>query len=240
MGQDQDQIELLVQLQTVDLQIDKNADQEKSLSSRLKEIGEEVKTREGDFANRKQELKNTRKERMEKELQIEELEGKLQKHEEEKYRVKSQDEFEAVEREIAELEKKKDKQEDLFLKLMEKEEQLSDLLPSLQQQLEEHNKTLTQQRKDLNKELTDLQEKRKSLIKKREKLPPQVNKVYYSQYQQLRKSRDGLAVVKIENGVCGGCSMKVPPSLIGQMRKSRVVYCESCSRIIYLGERGGN
>ena len=177
---------------------------------------------------------------MKKELQLREIDEKLKRHEEEKYRVKSQQEFEALEKEIAILEEEKDKEEDSLLELMEKEEELSGLLPSLEKQLQVDKEKLTKEKEDLTDKIASLEKSKESLIEERKKLSSRINTVYYNQYEQLRRMRDGLAVVAVEGGVCKGCNVKVSPSLIGQMRRRQIVYCEGCSRIIYLGTRGGN
>lgn len=236
----EEQIELLIQLQEVDLKIDENTKNEEDLHSHLKKIEEKLEKMEQNFLDKKKELKNTRKGKMEKELQIDEIDQKLQRHEEEKYKVKSQQEFEAVEKEIADLETKKDREEESLLELMENEEDLSNLLPSLKKQLQSDKQEEELVKEDLNNKLGDLKKNKKNLTEKREKLSSQIDKLYYNQYGQLRKVRNGLAVAMVKDRVCGGCSVKVPPSLVGQMRRSEIVYCESCSRIIYLDTRGGN
>jgi len=237
---DEAQIELLIKLQDIDSRIDRNTKEYEALSSNLKKIEEKLKKIEQDFLDKKGQLKSTRKQKMEKELQIEEIDEKLQRHEDEKYKVKSREEFEAVEREIADLEKKKDKEEELLLELMEKEDELFKLLPSLEKQLQKGKEKLIKEKGDLANKLVDLEKDRENLIKERGRLSPKINKVYYNQYEQLRRVKDGLAVVVVEGGICGGCNVRIPPSLVGQMKRSQIVYCESCSRIIYLGTRGGN
>ena len=233
-------IEFLIELQNVDSGIDERGQTEKTLFSRQEQIDQTLQTIEDDFLDKKEKLKNTRREKMGKELQIREIDEKLQRHEDEKYRVKSTNEFEALEREIANLEKQKDKEEDYLLELMEREDELSGLLPSLEKQVQVDRKKLTKEKGDLTRQLANLKKDKEHLIKKRDQLLSQIDVVYHSQYEQLRKTRAGLAVAMIEDGVCGGCNVKVSPSLIGQAKRGQIVYCESCSRIIYKGTRSGD
>lgn len=237
---DEKEIELLIQLQSTDCEIDESIKKEQVLFSRLKQIEERLKRTKEDFIDKKGKLKNTKKEKMKGELQVNEIDGKLQRHEEDKYKVKTKQEFEALEREIANLEKQKDKEEDYLLELMEEEEELTDLLPSLEKQLNTNEEKSTKEKDDLNNQLVYLKKNRKSWIKKREELSSCISTTCYNQYEQLRRTREGLAVIMVKNEVCGGCNVKVPPSFIGQMKRCQIVYCESCSRIIYLGKRGEN
>ena len=58
------------------------------------------------------------------------------------------------------------------------------------------------------------------------------------EYDGLYKTREHLAVCRVDNGFCQGCYNKItvndPARLMG---KSAVIRCGSCQRILYLGER---
>ena len=46
-----------------------------------------------------------------------------------------------------------------------------------------------------------------------------------------RKDR---ALVALEDGVCGGCHMQLPPYVVHATKKhSSIVLCEYCGRILY-------
>lgn len=236
----ENEIDLLIQLQSIDSQLDESEKKEKQLLSNLQEIDEKLKDLQEKLLSKKEELKYTKKEKLEKELKIKELESLLQKHEEEKYKVKSQHEFDTIYQIIANLEKEKDKEEDNLLELMEKEERLASLLPSFERKSAEEKKKLSEEKDSLNNELINLKKNREELIKEREGVAQNVNKVYYVQYEQLRKTKNGLAVVMVKDGVCGGCQIKVPPSLIGQIKRHQIVHCENCNRIIYIRYQSGS
>lgn len=225
----------MIRLQSIDLQIDENKKRKEILIFSLEKVKQRLKEIEEEFFSKKEELKQTKKERREKEIRIQEIDGLLQKHEEEKYKVKSQQEFEALDREIATLEDEKDREEDFLLELMEKEDELSNLLPSLEKKSGREREELGEEKRKLNQEMIDLGEKEENLTKERKKLSQQISRIYYQQYEQLRKVKDGVAVVRVKDRVCGGCNVKVSPSLISQMRRQQIVYCENCNRIIYLG-----
>ena len=108
------------------------------------------------------------------------------------------------------------------------------MLPSLEKKSEQEKERLSREKDKLNSELISLKKLREDLVKKREQVAKKISKVYYNQYEQLRKTKNGLAVVMVENGVCGGCQVKISPSLIGQVKRRQIVYCENCNRILYL------
>ncbi len=54
-------------------------------------------------------------------------------------------------------------------------------------------------------------------------------------YDRLRESRQGRAVAKVERGMCQGCRISLPVSVLQKARSGfEVVQCVSCERILYV------
>ena len=55
-----------------------------------------------------------------------------------------------------------------------------------------------------------------------------------SSYQKLRdNARNGLAVVPVSRGACGGCFNVVPPQRQADIREGKkLIVCEHCGRIL--------
>jgi predicted nucleic acid-binding Zn-ribbon protein len=53
-------------------------------------------------------------------------------------------------------------------------------------------------------------------------------------FKRIRKSyKNGLAVVKVSRGACGGCFGYIPPQTQSEIRtKKTIMICEHCGRII--------
>ena len=48
------------------------------------------------------------------------------------------------------------------------------------------------------------------------------------------KNRRGKAIVSINNNICSGCNMMVPTYLLNDLKKkSQIIFCENCGRILY-------
>lgn len=57
-------------------------------------------------------------------------------------------------------------------------------------------------------------------------------------YNRLSNVRDGKAVVPVIGNVCGGCSMKINAQTLNVLMSGKdLVFCQSCSRILYLDEK---
>ena len=53
-------------------------------------------------------------------------------------------------------------------------------------------------------------------------------------YEKLvERQRNGLAVVKVKRGACGGCFNVVPPQRQAEIKeKKKIILCEYCGRIL--------
>lgn len=229
-------LSLLIELQNVDLEIDKNKKMKEMLSFQIEEGRKKIAELEEDLSHEQNILKQTKKEKREKEKKIEEFDLLLAKHEEEKYKIKSQMEFATLEKEISQVEKEKTKTEDILLDLMEKEEELTAHLPSLEAKVKQESKELEREESVLETNLKNVIHRSEELEGKQKKIVSRLDPVLLKQYKQLQKVKEELAVVPVkEDSICGGCDMKVSPSLIGRLRRGEeIIYCESCNRILYI------
>ncbi|KKM82940.1 hypothetical protein LCGC14_1314460 [marine sediment metagenome] len=228
-------LSLLIGLQELDLRIEKNRIKGKKLSSQIEGEGKRVLELEESLLKKKEMLKHIQIERRNKERSIEEIDSLLAKHEEEKYKIKSKEEFAALEKEISQGEEEKNKAEDILLELMEREEGLDEELPVLEKESEQANKDCQKKERILRAGLDSTIEQLKHLENNRKENICQLNSVLFQRYEQLQKTRENPVVLPISNGICDGCNVKVPPSLVARVRRrEEIVYCENCTRILYM------
>ncbi len=212
----------------------KNEQRKEKLSHQIRHLEIQINELEKNLLSKQGELKEIKKKRRGEERRMDEVELRLAKHEEEKYKVKSQDEFTALEKEVSHVENEKREIEDLLLELMEKEEELTQSFPSFEVKAEAEKNEFDNEKKGVTSNLKKFTSKGKKFQDEREKLVPRLDHVLLEQYEKLRQLKDGLAVVSIKDGICEGCNVKVPPSLIGRVKRSKeIVYCENCNRILY-------
>ena len=89
---------------------------------------------------------------------------------------------------------------------------------------------------------TQLAEERKrledalaTLDSRRQRLVSRIGSQELKLYEDLRLTKGGLAIAKVEQGRCRGCSMALPTQQLQRVRAAREsVRCGSCGRILYL------
>ena len=129
------------------------------------------------------------------------------------------------------LRRREDELLDLMVRVEEKQAALQEAKESLaavEDRWREEQKELASQKERLEGELAGLQERRKQQS-------DQVEARVLALYDTLRQRRQGMAVAKVERGMCGGCRISLPMTVLQKARSGfDVVQCVSCERILYV------
>jgi predicted nucleic acid-binding Zn-ribbon protein len=93
---------------------------------------------------------------------------------------------------------------------------------------------LEQKNAELEKLVSESQEEEDKLIRQSEKQAKKVDERLLKAYHRIRSgAKNGLAVVAVDRGACGGCFNVVPPQRQADiMEKQKIIICEHCGRIL--------
>ncbi len=93
---------------------------------------------------------------------------------------------------------------------------------------------LDRKKVELDKLVNESQEEEEKLLKQSEKQAKKVEDRLLKAYQRIRSgAKNGLAVVAVDRGACGGCFNVVPPQRQADiMEKQKIIICEHCGRIL--------
>lgn len=91
----------------------------------------------------------------------------------------------------------------------------------------------TERRAQLREEQTAADAAVKALESKRAPLASAVAAPTLAKYEELRRTRHGLAVARIERNNCLGCRTTLATSQVQSARQGNLAYCSSCGRILY-------
>ncbi|HYM19604.1 MAG TPA: C4-type zinc ribbon domain-containing protein [Candidatus Kapabacteria bacterium] len=88
-------------------------------------------------------------------------------------------------------------------------------------------------KKMLDEMLAETAEEEKALLAKRTVVVGKVDANFLAMYERVRPAKNGLAVVAVHSGVCGGCYNAIPRQLVLELnRGGKHTVCEYCGRII--------
>jgi len=167
-----------------------------------------------------------------------ELEGEARKEKIAKLRnqqleVSTNKEFKTIDGEIKVVQDDLSKLEDQQLAVMEAVEQAKTEVQSRKSALVEEEKVV-QKDVDLHgARLAQIETDVKAAKEERTVAAKEIDTKWLAQYERIFKRKDR-ALVQIEEGVCGGCHMTLPPYIIhGAKRMDAMVVCDFCGRMLY-------
>jgi predicted nucleic acid-binding Zn-ribbon protein len=155
------------------------------------------------------------------------------KYDNQLYAVKNNKEYDAVTAEIEASVAEIDDTETQILEAIELEDTLrketdeqGERLKILQAEYDEQQAILAAREQETRSKVEALQKQRESLM-------VQLRRQTVGAYQRILNGKDGLAVVEVVRGSCGGCSTRIPPQRVMEIREmNQIRYCESCGRIL--------
>ena len=127
--------------------------------------------------------------------------------------------------------------EDKELDLMEELDAAKKVLATAQAKLAETQKNVDEDLAQLAVRATNLEKRVAETKAERTTLAAPIDSGVLELYDRLLKSKGGTAIVPLENGICGGCHMKVVHSTLQNLQQAEAItQCEHCGRIVYLVE----
>ena len=229
-----EKLEALLKLQQIDSKIDEIRKVRGDLPEEVRDLEDEVagyKTRLEKFDA---ELKESEDEISSRKLQIKNSEKLIKKYEEQQSNVRNNREYDAITKEVElqqlEIQVSEKKIKEAFAKSELKKADIEEVTNLLS----ERQKDLDGKKSELDSISEESQEEENKLLKNREKAAKNIEERLYNSYTKLRNNaKNGLAVVTVRRGACGGCFNTVPPQRQAEIReKKKITVCEHCGRIL--------
>ncbi|RKZ23868.1 hypothetical protein DRQ20_07580 [bacterium] len=223
----------LYALQQIDSEIQRLERLRVEIPERIKEIEELIKNKEDEILEKKKTLDLLEQRRLKTEREIEEEKMKLENYKKQQFEVKTNEAYQAL---LKEMEYSKRKIETLEMEYLVIEEDLNRKRKEVAEEtkaLIEEKKRMENEKKKLEEEFSTLDEKIMLKKDERKRASSRLDPKLLARYERLIVSRGGLAVVVIEEAMCGGCFATLPPQYFQEIRKGERIYtCEYCGRIL--------
>jgi hypothetical protein len=120
---------------------------------------------------------------------------------------------------------------------MERIEQLNEETDQEKNLLKGEKTLVSQETEKVRKAIESINKGKKEKTAIREKQASDISSRLMKKYTTLRNHRNGLAVVNVNNGVCQGCFMSLPPQQFNVLlRGDQMLDCPTCQRMMYYRE----
>ncbi len=171
------------------------------------------------------------------ELDIQTRQNSIKRLQNQQFETRKNDEFQALGVEVQRYEREVGGLEDQELELMETLETAKAAIQAAQTRLAATQGRVDEELKALATRAAGVQQRLEAEQAERHSLAAPIDPGPLDLYTRLFAKKTDAAVVALENGICGGCHMKVVIGTLQQLRQNEgITQCESCGRILYLVE----
>lgn len=227
----------LFQLQKIDLLIDQNLHQEKSINlalsnnPALKAAEKDLEEAKMVFLRSSSDLKQTEEAAQAKQIKIEQSESSLYKGS-----ITNPKELSDLQAEIASLKKSLMQIEEVQLQQMAALEEAEKHFESVKVEHETAVKKAESENSTLYSDLQSVVKNLEKLTVEREVAIQQLSAESISVYENLRKAKNRIAITQVEDESCSVCGSELRPTEIQKSKSSTsVAFCPGCGRILYAG-----
>jgi predicted nucleic acid-binding Zn-ribbon protein len=161
--------------------------------------------------------------------------GRLSKYREQAMAVKTNQEYHAIQHEIAHAQGEIKKHEDAMLEHMVEADDLAATIKSAETALAAEQKTIDADRKAMQAADAALQVSLDKLTADRAAIAAAVtDKRLLANYEASMMRRQGIAVAEAKDGICTICHVRLRPQVFNEVRRNDgIIHCDSCQRILY-------
>jgi len=228
------EIKKLLPLQELDCQLRDMKRELEDIPARKEEEQSRLQEHKANLAEAEEAMKLEQAKIKELELEVQSCKDQIEKYRQQQMVLKSNKEFRAMETEIANVQSKIREHEDQELVLMEDVESARVSVMERRKELEAEEEAVNLDVADLDKRMAGIEGEIASIEASRSETLAEVPDDMLSRYERILTRRDR-ALVPVEGGICGGCHMKLPPSVNQNiLRQEDMVACDHCGRLLYI------
>ncbi len=148
--------------------------------------------------------------------------------------VKTNKEYQSLLKEIDDMQAMNSKLEDQMLEILDQIEQFESQLKEKNCKLKSAEKQVAEDKAQIEKTAAADREKLAALQKDFNAVTDTVAPDTLKIFQSVRSRIGNLTIAKVENAVCAGCHMNIPPQMYNELQRfEQLMYCPHCQRLVY-------
>ena len=231
-------MENLIELQGIDTKLRDLNDLLGDLPSKVEGLNKQEISIKSSLQDNKDRLKTLEVELNKKEVDISQLDGKVDNLKNQLYLVTNNKQYDALMVEIDHLKDKKSVAENDTIDLLDEKEKLVQDVKTMESELTGLSEDLSKRRAKLETAISESADEKLVLENERKARVDKIDLNIISVYDRVMDARNGLAVVHLEGSGCGGCGAHIPPQTLTEVRAEKGIHrCDICGRFLYNQEK---
>lgn len=228
------ELEKLLALQALDIEIRELGNEIADVPRKKAELEKQFNEFAAEYLEKKNRLENSKRQHRQLELDLQEMQDRLEKYKRDLMRVRNQTEYAAALREIDNAKRAISALEGQILELLE-------TIETLEAELRQRAPEVEAKRREFDEQLAEYATATERLTQRlaqrraeRERLAAAIRPDLLAKYTRLTEIRDGLALAEVRDGSCTACFMTVRPQVYAEVRRGEnILTRDNCSRILY-------
>jgi predicted nucleic acid-binding Zn-ribbon protein len=224
----------LIELQDLDLAADRARRRiaEVPLAQQALDARIAARTSEVDAVKARITADNSARREVEKDLAA--VQSRLSKFKGQLMEVKTNKEYQAMQKEMAVAEQEVRAHEDRLLEHMERAETFSAELKAAEARLKAEQADVAREQKALDAERKQLEDEIARLGDARAGVTAKLSREALMLFERIAHGRKGVAVAEARDGLCTVCHVRLRPQVFNEVRRNDGLHqCDSCTRILY-------
>ncbi|BAT72529.1 conserved hypothetical protein [Thermosulfidibacter takaii ABI70S6] len=230
------ELEILIKLQSVDQFIVERKRDQQEIPKRLENLKKELEKAKEALDKIHKEKKEIALKRREKEKYLDELAEKIADRKGRLFKVKTNEEYAALLKEIENFKDEISSTEDEIIILLDRDEEIDKEIEEASKKVQELEKLLKEEEQKCQQLIDKIEEELKKALEDREQLWQSLSNRLQRLYEKLKNTK-GSAVARAANQTCHGCFTELPPQTFLEVKKGeKLIQCPFCGRILYYWE----
>ena len=224
----------LIELQDLDLAADRARRRIAELPAAQQALDARISDKSAEVAAVKARIAADHVARREVDKELAAVQTRLSKFKGQLMEVKTNKEYQAMQKEMAVAEQEVRAHEDRLLDHMERAETFAAELKAAEAAFKTAQAEVANEQKALDAERTQLEQELSRLTDARAGVTAKLSREALSLFERIAHGRKGVAVAEARDGLCTVCHVRLRPQVFNEVRRNDGLHqCDSCTRILY-------
>lgn len=224
----------LIALQDVAARTDEARKRISDAPGRIKALDDQLASATAALDKAKAALVASQAARRELEGQCSVAQQRVSKYKDQLMEAKDNRQFHALQHEIATFSEEVQRIEGLILERMMEGDELTAAVKAAEGVLAADKKSVAAQKAAIDADTTAAKSALTEFIAERAAVEKGLTAAQVATFDQMFKARKGVAIARVNDGLCDACRVRLRPHLYNQLRAGdQIISCESCQRFLY-------